>query len=82
MVFNAFSDSCKTCKIKQYFVPVRVRYLDNDRHEQRESYSLVAFQNGEEVVVFKKAHCAISDLQVRARYAPDKSLEQFVDLRF
>lgn len=48
----------------QNLVPVGISHVNYDRHEQRESVALVSLEDVQEVIVFKEAHCSISDLQM------------------
>ena len=55
--------------------------LHNHWNQEWEGHGLVAFQNGEEVVVFKKAHGPVGNLQMRSWNAPDQSFKKLVDHR-
>jgi hypothetical protein len=56
-------------------MPVCIGDLADNWNEERESEVFIAFQYGQEVVVFEKAHRSICDLEVWSCDAFDESFE-------
>lgn len=63
-------------------MPVIVSKVDNNRDKHRESLILVGFEDVEEVIVFKEAHCSISNLQVNTTNTSNNSLEKLLNQMF
>jgi hypothetical protein len=57
-------------------MPVVVSKLNYYRHKHWEGFLLVGLEYVEEVIIFKEAHCSVSDLEMDTSYASNNSLEQ------
>jgi hypothetical protein len=60
-------------------VPVVISQVNDNWNQHWEGLVLIGFQNVQEVVVFKEAHCSISNLKMDSTDALDNSLEKLVD---
>jgi hypothetical protein len=60
-------------------MPMILCKVNDDWHQHWEGLLFVCLQDVKEVIVLKKAHCTIGNLQVDSTDTPDDSLEESWD---
>ena len=63
-------------------MPMVVSQINDNWDKHRESLVLVGLQNVEEIVIFKEAHCSVSNLQMDTTNTSYNSFEKSSDQTF
>ena len=80
---NLFQDSLQSNQgLLKNLVPMVLSKVNDDGHQHWECLLLVRLQDVKEVIILKKAHCSIRDLQMDTANASDNSLEESWDDMF